>query len=740
MSTSNICSAFWHEDQYKKLTDDEREKVSLEYIHRTNELVVETGESWYDPHDPPISFYTGKPVTPEEFAAMAYNHRLARKNVDVPDKTPEVPDAPIPAASPCDTRDNILGCPEGLSLAEKIKWMNEQFSGSAPADEDEYAPPCEGSIDKGEPETEADMRQNQIRGLAALPLAEFAVELPEAAKKLGIGRTDLRKAVEQLRREIAARERDEKRRAARDVFASELEIGSDVEIAKMVNQDMRIALGEIVYSEGKFWHYADTAWVGVDETDMRKRVHSYDGAYYGQDSRVRLTEPKINSIINEMGVLLYQRDFFATAAPGINCATGFIRFESDGTPRLVPHDPDHRCRHTLTAHWQSGMAEQPPEGTLLHTFLTGLFDEDEEADQKRALLQELAGSAVAGLATKTKQPKAAVLHGRHANNGKSTYLELVRGLLPTSACSSVTPGNFSDQHYRVGLVGRLLNTSDELSSATAIASDQFKAIVTGNPIEARDLYKPVVSFRPMAQHIFATNRLPPFVGSMDRGVQRRLLVLKFEKSIPPDKMIELIADRILDEEPDLLLAWAVAGAARLIRHGGFTVPPSSIAALQEWLRNTDPVKAWTVARVRPGETPEVVNHDGYQKPDIYKGFNYWAEQNGYRKDRLPGLPEFFNRLAEDYPCVLKRRNDSRRIRGITILPSDDEGDGDAKPSHGADKPADGYTKINAFVETYGQAAAAGLHRKPGSSAWVDETGREVWGDELDDALRKPVLH
>jgi hypothetical protein len=61
--------------------------------------------------------------------------------------------------------------------------------------------------------------------------------------------------------------------------------------------------------------------------------------------------------------MLAEPDFFAVAAPGINVLNGFIRFEPDGTPRLVPHSPDQRQRHTLPARWDKWLdeaAEDPP--------------------------------------------------------------------------------------------------------------------------------------------------------------------------------------------------------------------------------------------------------------------------------------------------------------------------------------------------------------------------------------------
>jgi phage/plasmid-associated DNA primase len=130
-----------------------------------------------------------------------------------------------------------------------------------------------------------------------------------------------------------------------------------------------------------------------------------------------------------------------------------------------------------------------------------------------------------------------VLDGRSAENGKSQILDCMRGLLPPDAVRAIPPADFGDDPKVIHLVGAQLNAVDELGSAKAISSETFKNLVTGEPIVGRDLYKPSVEFRSRALHVFATNHLPSFGGGFDRGVQRRLLVLPFNRTIPKDEKI-----------------------------------------------------------------------------------------------------------------------------------------------------------------------------------------------------------
>jgi phage/plasmid-associated DNA primase len=420
-----------------------------------------------------------------------------------------------------------------------------------------------------------------------------------------------------------------------EINGAALEIGSDIEIAQRVANDLRAKFGEIIFAEGHFWHYTKTHWAAVDKFALRRAVHAYDGATYetpaGAPAAVKLGKSNVESALSEMAAILADPDFFAHPRKiGINCQSGFITFDQTGVPTLVAHDPDHRCRHVLPGRWTKPThnAEAPDRQSLLDKLLKGIFLGDADANYKRRCLAEVAGSAAIGYATKLLQPKAVVLKGETAENGKSQILDLWRGLLPTSAISSISVSKFSDNRFIVGLVGKHLNAVDELSSSSAITSETFKCVITGEPVSGRDVYRSAVTFRPVAQHVFSTNLLPTFAGGMDRGVQRRLLVLVFNRVIPLPEAIEDIGKRVAIEEPDLLLAWAVAGAARLIKNRCFTTPESSKKALKDWVYGADPVLAWARVRVDPPKG------EGVQPPEIKSSLAHAKFNNGQSR---PGI-------------------------------------------------------------------------------------------------------
>jgi P4 family phage/plasmid primase-like protien len=446
-----------------------------------------------------------------------------------------------------------------------------------------------------------------------------------------------------------------------------LEIGSDTEIAGRVAADLKYRLGEVVQDEGEFWHHNGLHWEAILAETLWQAVSAYDGALFetptGELSNVKLGKGRVESILTCMQPLLRQRRFFAEAAVGINCASGFITIAQDGTPCLVPHNPDHRQRHVLVGQWPREFSVEVRTASLLNRLLDGCFKDDVDKRAKIDLLAEVAGLAALGMATRIVQPKALVLVGKQAENGKSQILAMLRSLLPKTAVSAISPARFADNTFVCHLAGKLLNTSDELAGTDTIASETFKQVITGEPITARDVYRSAFEFEPRAQQVFATNTLPTFKGGMDRGVRRRLMVLTFVRVIPRGERLERIGSRIGEEEADLLLDWAVRGASRVIATQSFTNPASSTEALNDWIYSSDPVLAWL-------ESDEVEYQQNNFIPEskvsvAHDKFLRWATEEGYGRDRLPAVNGFSQRVEAAGKGITKKRvSDGVRFIGL----------------------------------------------------------------------------
>lgn len=429
-----------------------------------------------------------------------------------------------------------------------------------------------------------------------------------------------------------------------------LATSSEVYLARIVMKSTARIYGKMIFAEGDFWVFADTMWRRVPETLVRRIIHKFDGAQIGAAATpLKVNSRTVSGVVRETITMASEPDYFSEPALGLNAYNCVVLIDESGAITTREHTPDDRHRFTIAADYRPGSELFLPPESMLYKLLNGAFQGDDDAKDKINLVCELLGAAAYGLATRLPQPKAFIFLGESASNGKSTIASLISILLPPGAVSSIPLSAFGDENRIVNLAGKAANVANELS-AQSVAGEQFKAAVTGDPIEARDLYKSAMTFRPRALHICTTNVLPTFNGGLDRGLQRRLMVLPFFRTIPDKEIIPDIADRIRRDELHLLVGLAVRGAQRLVKQRGYTIPKSSQEAFAEWLLE-EPVYAWFSERcvVEEQAEPRWITIDG-----MFEDFKRWSGEQGIPDKYMPSKKNFSGRLGR-IKGVQKRR-------------------------------------------------------------------------------------
>ncbi|QND53435.1 hypothetical protein HB779_17235 [Phyllobacterium sp. 628] len=442
------------------------------------------------------------------------------------------------------------------------------------------------------------------------------------------------------------------------------EWGSEVEIAtEFTNRIMIACGGDVVKADGKFWAFGPTAWQEIPDQKLRLAVHKFDGVGVGdKGAPLKIGKRTIDGVLSEAGTILSEPDFFNDPTVAMNALNGVIVIGPDGNVTVRAHDPEDKFRFTIPAEFNAKADRSPPTQSMLHKLVHGAFKGDPDEEDKINLVGEILGAAALGLATRMPQPKAFVFLGETASNGKSTIASLLSCLLPAGSVSAIPPAAFSDERRIVNLAGKAANVADELSAA-AIAGETFKAAITGNPIEGRDLYRSAVTFIPRALHCFTTNTLPRFNGGLDRGLQRRLVVLTFNRPIPEKEIIPDISDHIRNSELDLLLGFAIAGAQRLMKNRAYTIPQSSKEALQGWLL-LDPVNEWFEAHIAPCKDEP---YDGWMRTgELFNDFKKWALEQGHSERFLPPVNTFSQRLKAMPNVIVKRTAKGSVAVGIKL--------------------------------------------------------------------------
>lgn len=320
--------------------------------------------------------------------------------------------------------------------------------------------------------------------------------------------------------------------------------------------------------------------------------------------------------------------------PDLLCvANGMLDLNSG---RLLPHDPAHRCTHYFPYEWRP---QDPPDCRLF----------------KRTLLEIMADPAVIEEVLEFigyclwhgQQYKKALLMVGRKDCGKSLLQEVIRQLLGPENCSAVNMADLEDQFQRVALHRKMANICGE-TSANFFASENFKRLTGGDPIQAAYKGVDTFSFNTQAKLIFAANEFPRVRDQSD-AFYERMLAVHFPRQF---KLGEAWADphrlaRIVPGELPGIFHLAVARLYRLRRRGAFAQCPSSQAFLNQYRMENDHISRFLQERCvfqhGDGTTPEGA------KAAVYASYKKWCEDNGIKRPK--DSARFWLAIKQSHPQV-----------------------------------------------------------------------------------------
>jgi putative DNA primase/helicase len=280
-----------------------------------------------------------------------------------------------------------------------------------------------------------------------------------------------------------------------------------------------------------------------------------------------------------------------------------------------------------------------------------------------AQAQEFAGYC---LTRYTKYEKCLLLYGPGAD-GKSTFMKTLKLMVGNENCAAVSFASLENEFHRSSLYNKLLNISTEVG-ATAIESPYFKAITSGDPIDAAFKHQNSFTFEPFCKLIFAGNVMPRVKDNSD-GFFRKILPIHFKRQFKegdPDRDPELL-DK-LEEELSEIFYWALCGLKRLTEQRMFTNCDETKELLMGYRRSNNPVLCYLEDELVVGNEYEI------SKSDIYSHYRKYCSEGGY----MPISREnFFRELyaAVHNLQIYKPERDGKRdriVKGIGLKEASNE--------------------------------------------------------------------
>ena len=260
------------------------------------------------------------------------------------------------------------------------------------------------------------------------------------------------------------------------------------------------------------------------------------------------------------------------------------------------------------------------------------------AEEEIHLIQEIMGYLLLPV---NKAQKSFVFVGA-PNAGKSTLLNVVQEiLLGSENVSNIPWQNLGDRFNRAELFGKLANIFADLPSKSIDDNGMFKALTGEDFITAERKNKDPFSFRPYARFLFSCNEIPRNYGDRSEGFYRRLLIIRFEKSVPKAKRDPNLAEKLAAER-DGILMWALTGLKRLIASGYvFSETERTRAELEKYRIESNSVLSFAKLYCVAEEEGVTVRDDLFLRYKEYCGNAGMkpVSQTNFNKELEAGFPE-----------------------------------------------------------------------------------------------------
>ena len=238
----------------------------------------------------------------------------------------------------------------------------------------------------------------------------------------------------------------------------------------------------------------------------------------------------------------------------------------------------------------------------------------------QAYLQRMVGYCLTGV---TSAHALFFLYGTGAN-GKSVFATVIGTILgdyAATASMDTFVETRGDRHPTdlAGLRGARFVTAIETEQGRRLNESKVKAITGGDKISARFMHKDFFEYTPQFKPVIVGNHKPA-IRNIDEAMRRRLHMIPFTVTIPPDRRDPRLTEKLLAER-DGILAWAVAGCLAWQREG--LKPPASVqAATEEYFEAEDAMGRWIDERcVREANAKSLT-------AELFTDWKQWAEASG----------------------------------------------------------------------------------------------------------------
>lgn len=388
--------------------------------------------------------------------------------------------------------------------------------------------------------------------------------------------------------------------------------------------------------------HADAIYQTEDETERRARIK------HALASESRRSISAMVALVRSQPGIPVRPDQLDNDAWLLNVLNGTVEL------RQGAHLREHRREDRITKLVPVNYVPEAQCPTWL-AFLDRVLDGNFELI---TWLQRWTGYSLTG---RTDEQALAMAWGSGAN-GKTTLLKGLHSILGDYGQSVPLDTFMVNKHVDTArpdlarLRGSRLVAAVESDSGRRFAEGLVKQLTGGDTIVARRLYREHFEFTPTFKVVIATNHRPVIRGT-DEAIWRRIRLVPFTVTIPPEERDRELPDKLLAEREGIL-AWAVQGCLDWQRLG-LGKPQAVTEATDAYKRDMDVLGDFI------GDKCAVNENVSATAAVLYQAYLSWAHDSGEK----PMTKKSFGQALAERGYTPKKKGDERLWLGIALADS-----------------------------------------------------------------------
>jgi P4 family phage/plasmid primase-like protien len=394
---------------------------------------------------------------------------------------------------------------------------------------------------------------------------------------------------------------------------------------------------------GKKWLLADTNMI---KSNILDTITEYPGT--SQRSKSAL----MNQVFELLTPTLAKRpqiDLVKPYPPVINCANGEVWIDANGKVELRKHAPESHLRHCLDV-----VYDPKAKSPMFDKAVREIFAEAEKPEDMVRHWHEISGYLIQ---PSRKIALILILYGG-GGNGKTALIDVIANLLGRDLVEYPRITSSPDKYFFGNLVGKLMAVDDDVRIGTRLPDGELKKMSEAKTLSGERKFGHSFSFVCLATPVLLCNS-PMSLGDVGKGMQRRLMVIPFERHFDDSEADKELFERIQAQEMSGILNQAIAGFQRVLaRNSRFERPKAVVEAGKRWLSEANPVATFI------DECCDLDPKGSEKLATLYARYEAWAKAGNLKNIQTN---QHFSQNVQSIVGAGKRKTNSGvKINGLRL--------------------------------------------------------------------------